>query len=58
MTVIGMGADGSVTLRDGKGAARSIDASRLEVAVLGRRGSTAWTPVLERAAEPEQRTFF
>jgi hypothetical protein len=46
--------DGSIGLRDAKGAARAITADRLEVRTTGPRGATAWEPVPERAARTEQ----
>jgi hypothetical protein len=46
--------DGSVALRDGKGASRSIPPERLEVRVDGPRGGEVWEPVAERAARPHQ----
>jgi len=52
--VIGCERDGSISLRDEKGAFRAIPAERLEVLVRGRRDATRWEPVLERAARTEQ----
>ncbi len=46
--------DGSVAVRDGKGAARAIPISRLEVRTAGPRGGVVWEPVTERAARDEQ----
>jgi hypothetical protein len=46
--------DGSIGLRDAKGAARAITPDRLEVRTTGPRGATAWESVLERAARTEQ----
>ncbi|MEL7210235.1 MAG: hypothetical protein AAGK32_18725 [Actinomycetota bacterium] len=46
--------DGSVGLRDGKGAARAITVDRLEVRTTGPRGGLRWQPLAERADETEQ----
>lgn len=47
--------DGSVGLRDAKGAARSIAVELIEVRRRGPRGGTVWEPLAEVAAQPEQR---
>lgn len=46
--------DGSLGLRDGKGASRSIPPELVEVATTGPRGAAGWEPVPERAARVEQ----
>ena len=46
--------DGSVRLRDGRGAARAIQIDRLEVRTTGPRGGLRWQPLSERAAATEQ----
>jgi hypothetical protein len=46
--------DGSLGLRDAKGAARAIPLEQVEVATVGPRGARAWEPALERAARTEQ----
>jgi hypothetical protein len=46
--------DGSLGLRDGKGAARAIPLALVEVATTGPRGARTWEPALERAARTEQ----
>jgi len=46
--------DGSIGLRDGRGAARSIPLDRLEVRTTGPRGASTWEPAPERAARTEQ----
>ena len=46
--------DGSVGLRDAKGAARAIAIDRLEVHTTGPRGGDQWEPVGDRAAQDEQ----
>ena len=56
--VVGVERDGSVALRDAKGAARSIAPDRLEVHVRSRRGALGWEPVLEHARRTTQLTLF
>lgn len=56
--VVGVERDGSVALRDAKGAARSIAPHRLEVQVRSRRGALSWVPVLEHASRTTQLTLF
>src|SRR5688500_8212568 len=46
--------DGSLGLRDQKGAARAIPMDLVEVATTGPRGARTWEPALERAARTEQ----
>ncbi len=46
--------DGSIGLRDAKGAARALPLDRLEVRTTGPRGATTWEPCSERAARTEQ----
>ncbi|CAN5560869.1 hypothetical protein BH20ACT2_BH20ACT2_13540 [soil metagenome] len=46
--------DGSVGLRDARGAARAIPVERIEVRSDGPRGGTTWEPLIERAARTEQ----
>ena len=46
--------DGSIGLRDGKGAARALPLDRLEVRTTGPRGANTWEPCPERAARTEQ----
>ena len=47
-------ADGSLGLRDGRGAARAIPVELVEVECRGPRGAPSWEPVTERAARTEQ----
>lgn len=47
-------ADGSVGVRDGRGASRALHLGRLEVRATGQRGAIVWEPVAERAARTEQ----
>ncbi len=46
--------DGSVGVRDGRGAARAIPVERLEVRGTGPRGGIVWEPVADRAERDEQ----
>jgi hypothetical protein len=46
--------DGSLGLRDQKGAARAIPLELVEVATTGPRGARTWEPATERAARTEQ----
>jgi hypothetical protein len=52
--VVGREKDGSISVRDGKGAARALGADRLEVRSTGPRGGVLWEPVADRAARTEQ----
>jgi hypothetical protein len=52
--VVGREKDGSISVRDGKGAARALGVDRLEVRDRGPRGGVVWEPVAERAARTEQ----
>src|SRR5882757_7811714 len=46
--------DGSVGVRDSKGAARAIPLDRLQLRTTGPRGGAVWEAVAERAARDEQ----
>jgi hypothetical protein len=46
--------DGSLRLRDAKGASRAIRVEHVEVSTVGRRGVSRWEPVADRAARTEQ----
>lgn len=46
--------DGSLGLRDAKGASRAIELDLVEVRSTGPRGGVVWEPVSERAARTEQ----
>lgn len=46
--------DGSVGVRDERGAARAIPLDRLQVRTTGKRGGVVWEPVAERAQRDEQ----
>ena len=52
--VIGVERDGSLALRDAKGAARSIPVERVEVQVEGTRGARHWVALADRLAEDTQ----
>lgn len=46
--------DGSIGVRDERGAARAIPVDRLQVRTAGPRGGATWEPVAERAGRSEQ----
>jgi hypothetical protein len=46
--------DGSVGLRDGKGAARAITIDRLEIRTTGPRGGHRWEALADVATQTEQ----
>jgi hypothetical protein len=46
--------DGSLGIRDDKGAARAIPLDLVEVRASGPRGGSRWEPVAERASRTEQ----
>ena len=46
--------DGSIGVRDARGAARAIAVERLEVRGTGPRGGVTWEPVAARAERDEQ----
>ncbi len=46
--------DGSIGLRDERGAARAMTIDRLQVRTTGKRGGVVWEPVTERAERDEQ----
>ena len=46
--------DGSLGVRDRKGASRAIPLELVEVRTTGPRGAKTWEPLLERAARIEQ----
>lgn len=50
--------DGSIGVRDAKGAARAIPIERLEVRTTGPRGATVWEAAAVRAARDEQLGMF
>ncbi len=46
--------DGSIGLRDARGAARAMTIEQIEVRTTGRRGGIVWEPLAERAGRTEQ----
>ncbi len=46
--------DGSIGVRDERGALRALAVDRLQVRGVGRRGGVVWEPVADRAARDEQ----
>jgi hypothetical protein len=50
--------DGSVGVRDERGASRAIPVERLEVRATGPRGALRWEPVGDRAGRDEQLGLF
>ncbi|MBK9179053.1 MAG: hypothetical protein IPM45_05670 [Acidimicrobiales bacterium] len=56
--VAGLEKDGSVTVHDLDGAARSLPPERLEVRTRGRRGAPRWEPLVRRAGREEQLTLW
>jgi hypothetical protein len=46
--------DGSLGIRDRKGAWRAIAVERVEVQTRGRRGAKKWEPLVARASRTEQ----
>jgi len=53
-TAVRVEKDGSIGVRDGKGAARAIPVELVEVRTTGPRGATTWEPLADRAARTEQ----
>jgi hypothetical protein len=53
-TAVARERDGSLGVRDGKGASRAIPLELVEVKAEGPRGAPRWEPLLERAARTEQ----
>jgi hypothetical protein len=57
-TVVVRERDGSVGVRDHRGASRSLSVDRLEVRTPGPRGARTWVPLTVRAARTEQLPLF
>lgn len=53
-TVARREADGSLSLRDGRGGLRAIPIDAVEVRVVGPRGGVTWESLTDRAARTEQ----
>jgi hypothetical protein len=51
---VGRERDGSVGVRDARGASRALRVDRLEVRDRGPRGGVVWEPLAERVARSEQ----
>jgi hypothetical protein len=47
-------ADGSLSVRDGRGGLRAIPIDLVEVRIVGPRGGITWESLTERAARTEQ----
>jgi len=50
--------DGSIGVRDEKGAARALRAELVEVAVAGPKGGHRWEPLVERMTRGDQLELF
>jgi len=57
-TVVARERDGSVGIRDGKGASRALLVERLDVRGRGPRGATVWEPLADRVERIEQLPLF
>lgn len=57
-TVVGRERDGSVGVRDGRGASRALRVDRLEVRTRGPRGARTWEPLTVRVGRTEQLPLF
>ena len=57
-TVTGVERDGSLAVRDQKGAARAVPLDQVLVRAVGSRGARRWEPLLDRAARTEQLELF
>ena len=53
-TVIALERDGSIGVRDSRGASRALPMVLIEVRSTGPRGARTWEPLVERAARTEQ----
>ena len=56
--VAGVERDGSLAVRDAKGASRSVLLEHVMVRTEGARGGMHWEPLLDRAARTEQLELF
>lgn len=50
--------DGSIGVRDDKGAARALPAERVEVATTGPKGARTWEPLVDRMTRGDQLELF
>jgi hypothetical protein len=53
-TVARREADGSISVRDGRGGLRALPIDAIEVRTVGPRGGIVWEPLADRAARTEQ----
>lgn len=51
---LGVEADGSIRVADGRGAVLSLPMTSIEVSTSGPRGAPRWEPLRDRAARTEQ----
>lgn len=56
--VAGVERDGSLSVRDAKGASRAVPLEHVLVVAAGSRGGRRWEPLLDRAARTEQLELF
>jgi hypothetical protein len=57
-TIVRLERDGSIGLRDAKGASRAVPLELVEVQAEGPRGARGWEPVATRANRVEQLNLF
>jgi hypothetical protein len=57
-TVVERERDGSVGVRDSRGASRVLTVERLEVRTIGPRGARTWEPLIARVERAEQLRLF
>lgn len=57
-TAVRVEKDGSIGVRDEKGAARALPLALVEAKTTTRRGATAWEPLADLAARTEQRSLW
>lgn len=56
--VIAVERDGSIGVRDSRGASRALPMERIEVRSFGPRGARTWEPLVDRASRTEQLAFW
>jgi hypothetical protein len=57
-TIVRLERDGSIGLRDAKGASRAVPMQLVEVRATGPRGGRGWEPLADRANRVEQLDLF
>jgi hypothetical protein len=57
-TIVRLERDGSIGLRDMKGASRAVPMNLVEVRAVGPRGGKAWEPLVDRVNRVEQLGLF